>query len=82
MAAASTDRLAFLRGRAFRSRWLPVALAASLIAALGIVQMRQRALEAMRANEARAQLLQALRIASDNINIVRAALAREENPDS
>jgi len=81
-AAARTGRFAFLQRRTFRSRWLPVALAACLIAAVGIVQMRQHALEAMRANEARSQLLQALRIASDNVNIVRAAVAREENPDS
>ena len=44
--------------------------------------MRQHALDTARANQARAQLLQALSIASDNVNIVRAAVAREENPNS
>lgn len=72
----------YMRGRAFRSRWLPAALAASLIAALGLVQLRQHALDTARANQARAQLLQALSIASRNVNIVRAAVSREENPDS
>ena len=70
------------RPRAFRSRWLPAALAASIIAAVGLVQVRQHALDTARANQARAQLLRALSIASDNVNIVRAAVAREENPDS
>ena len=72
----------FARRRAFRSRWLPAALAACLIAALGIVQLRQHALDSERANHARAQLLQALSIASRNVNIVREAVSREENPDS
>lgn len=72
----------FLRSRAFRSRWLPAVLAACLIAGIGLVQMRQHALDTARANRARDQLLQALSIASDNVNVVRAAVAREENPDS
>jgi hypothetical protein len=76
------SRIASIRGRAFRSPWLPVALAASLIAGIGLIQVRQDAVHAARANQARAQLLQALSIASRNINIVRAAVAREENPDS
>ena len=79
---ASVVRLGPRRLRAFRSRWLPAALAACLIAGVGLVQMRKHALDAARANQARAQLLQALSIASDNVNIVRAAVAREENPDS
>jgi hypothetical protein len=66
----------------FRSRWLPAALAAGIIAAIGLVQLRQHALDTARANQARAQLLQALSIASDNINIVRTAVAREEDPNS
>jgi hypothetical protein len=70
------------RHRAFRSRWLPAALAACVIAAVGIVQIRQHALVTARANQARAQLLMALSIASDNVNLVRAAVAREENPNS
>ncbi|HEV2272448.1 MAG TPA: hypothetical protein VGR92_23585 [Steroidobacteraceae bacterium] len=79
---APAARLYFLRSRAFRSRWLPAALAACLIAGIGVVQLRQHALDAARANQARAQLLQALSIASDNVNIVRAAVAREEHPES
>lgn len=71
-----------MRRRAFRLRWLPAALAACLIAGLGLAQLRQHALDAARANEARAQLLQALSIASRNVNIVRTAVSREENPDS
>jgi len=71
----------FIWRRAFRSRWLPAALAACLIAGVGLVQLRQHALNA-RANQARAQLLQALSIASHNVNIVRTAVAREEKPDS
>ena len=80
--AAPVARLERMRRRAFRSRWFPVALAACLIAAVGFVQMRQHALDAARANQARAQLLQALSIASDNVSIVRATVAREEHPDS
>ena len=79
---AATVNLDSGRHRVFRSRWLPAALAACIIAAVGLVQMRQHALDTARANQARAQLLQALSIASDNVNIVRAAVAREENPDS
>lgn len=73
---------AFIRRREFRSRWLPAALAACLIAGVGLVQMRQHSADLARADQARAQLLRALSIASDNVNIVRAAVAREENPDS
>jgi len=81
-APAAGDQLHSVRHHVFRSRWLPAALAACIIAAVGLVQLRQHALETARANEARAQLLQALSIASDNVNIVRAAVAREENPNS
>jgi hypothetical protein len=79
---APAGRVLSMRRRVFRSRWLPAALAAGIIAGFGLVQLRQHALETARANQARAQLLQALSIASDNINIVRAAVAREENPNS
>lgn len=79
---AATAHLDSRRRRVFRSRWLPAALAACTIAAFGLVQMRQHALDAARANQARDQLLQALSIASDNVNIVRAAVAREEHPNS
>ncbi|HEY6516646.1 MAG TPA: hypothetical protein VIY50_10915 [Steroidobacteraceae bacterium] len=71
-----------MRRRVLRSRWLPAALAACIIAAIGLVQLRQRALDAERATQARTQLMQALSIASDNINIVRTAVARAENPNS
>jgi hypothetical protein len=81
-AAAPAGRAGTIGRALFRTRWLPVALAACLIAAFGVAQIRQRSLETARATQARAQLLEALRIASTNINIVRAAVAREENPDS
>ncbi|MGH8288951.1 MAG: hypothetical protein ACREV7_07975 [Steroidobacteraceae bacterium] len=68
--------------RILRSRWLPAALAACLIAAVGLLQIRQHSLDAERANQARAQLLQALSIASHNVNVVRTAIAREENSNS
>lgn len=80
--APPAARLQRMRHRTFHSRWLPLTLAACLIAGIGLVQRRQHALDAARANQARTQLLQALSIASDNINIVRAAVAREEHPDS
>jgi len=80
--AAPVARVERMRHAASRSRWFPVALAACLIAAIGFFQMRQHARDATRANQARAQLLQALSIASDNVNIVRATVAREEHPDS
>lgn len=80
MPVTSAARFDLIRHRALRSRWLPAALAACLIAGIGLVQMRQHTANVARANQARAQLLQALSIASDNVNIVRAAVAREENP--
>ncbi|HVS76193.1 MAG TPA: hypothetical protein VHE11_04615 [Steroidobacteraceae bacterium] len=82
MPSTPAARLGPLRLGAFRSRWLPAALAACVIAGIGLVQVRRHALDAARANQARAELLQALSIASDNVNIVRAAIAREESPDS
>ncbi|MGH8294623.1 MAG: hypothetical protein ACRETZ_03860 [Steroidobacteraceae bacterium] len=75
-------RIDFIRRRSLRSRWLPAALAACIILGIGLFQVRRHALDAARADQARAQLLQALSIASDNINVVRAAVTREENPDS
>src|SRR5690348_572704 len=80
--AESDRRGEFTRRRAFCSRWLPAALAACLIAGLGLIGLRQHAIEVARADQARSQLLQALSIASRNVNIVRAAVSREENPDS
>lgn len=80
--AVPVAHLPFIRLRASRFGWWPVALAACLIAGIGLVQVRRHDLEAARANQARAELLRALSIASDNINVVRVAVAREENPDS
>lgn len=61
--------------------WTPVAIAACLLAsAVGVVRFRQAALQAQRAQQARAQLLQALSIASANVNAVRAVVIREEQP--
>ena len=80
--AVPVTQLQSRRQRVFRSRWLPAALAACLIAAVGLVQLRQHALDAARATQARAQLLQALSIASDNITSGRAAVARAEKPTS
>lgn len=82
MEPTSVARLEPRRRRGFRSRWLPAALAACLIAGVGLIRLRQHALDAARATQARAQLLQALSIASDNVNIIRSTVAREENPDS
>ncbi|HJS91631.1 MAG TPA: hypothetical protein VJ738_16815 [Steroidobacteraceae bacterium] len=79
---ARVTRLHARGSRLLRSRWLPAALAACLIAAVGVLTFRQHSLDTERANQARAQLLQALSIASHNVNIVRATIAREENPDS
>ncbi len=79
---SATAQLDSGRRRAFRSRWLPATLAACIIAAVGVVQIRRHALVTARANQARAQLFMALSIASDNVNLVRAAVAREENPNS
>ena len=79
---ARVARLHAAGPRILRSRWLPAALAACLIAAVGVFQFRQHSLDAERADQARAQLLQALSIASHNVNVVRAAIAREENSNS
>jgi hypothetical protein len=80
--ATPAARARFILRRVLRSYWVPAALAACIIAGFGLVEMRQHALDTARASQARAQLLQALSIASDNINIVRTAVAHEENPDS
>jgi hypothetical protein len=80
---AAAARIPLVRHPVLRSRWLPAALAAGIVAAVGLViQMRQHAVDTARANQARDQLLQALSIASDNINIVRTAVAREEDPNT
>jgi len=52
-------------------RWAPVALAASVLAALLIIRSDEQALDAQRGLEARAQTLQALRIASENLASAR-----------
>ena len=81
-APAPVSRLESRRLAAPHRWWVPLALAASVIAGVGLFQLRQHAVDAQRASQARAQLLQALSIASDNVNLVRAAVAREESPDS
>jgi len=52
-------------------RWLPLALAASAIAAVLIVRSDQRELEAQRGLAARAQAIEALRIASRSLDSAR-----------
>lgn len=64
--------------RGVGARWGSVALAACVIAGVGLAHWRQEALERQRGLEARAQLLQALSITSANLNVVRDAVAREE----
>lgn len=81
-APAPVSRLEPRRPAVPRARWVSVALAASIIAGVGLFQLRQHTLDAQRASQARAQLLQALSIASDSVNLVRATVAREEGPDS
>jgi len=61
-------------------RWARVALAACAIVGIGLVHLRQGALQRQRGLDARAQLLQALSIASANINVVRAAVISQEEP--
>lgn len=62
-------------------RWgLAALLAACVIAGIGLVRWRQQTLDWQRGLAARAQLLQALNIASANVNAVRAAVIREEEP--
>ena len=80
-AAASTAPVAGLtiKSRAF-ARWGSVALAACTIAGIGLAHLRHETLERQRGLEARAQLLQALSIASASINTVRVSVIREEEP--
>ena len=51
-----------------RSRWLTVGLAASLVAAVGIVQIQERREEA-EGQRARQQLLAALHVTSEKLNL-------------
>jgi hypothetical protein len=74
----TTVRATRQAGRAGASRWGSVALAACAIAAIGLMHWRQAALNRQRALQVQAQLLQALSITSANINVVRDAVAREE----
>lgn len=76
----TASRLIFSRrfSRPAFSRWLPAALAAGLLIAFGVQQLREQSLEHQRAAEAHAQLLLALSIASDDLNAVRAAVQEEE----
>jgi hypothetical protein len=66
--------------RDMAARWGSVALAACVIAGVGLAHWRQQALERQRGLEARAELLQALSITSANLSVVRDAVAREEEP--
>lgn len=81
-ASGPADRGGAPRHRVLHSRWLPAALAACILAGIGLVHLREQAVDAARARQAREQLLQALSIARDNINIVRGVVARAEDPDS
>jgi hypothetical protein len=63
------------------TRWAPLALAACAITAVGVVRWHHQAFERQRALEARAQLLQALSIIGMNIDTVRVAVLRAEQPE-
>ena len=67
------------RGSA-RPRWLPVALAAALVAAVGITYWQEQRHDRQRGMQAREQVLQALSIASANLNAARGAVLRVEDP--
>lgn len=60
-------------------RWsVPASLAACALVAIGLVHWRQESADRQRGVEARAQLLQALRIAGAQVNSARAAVLHEE----
>ncbi len=62
-------------------RWgLAALLAACVIAGIGLARLRQEGLERQRGLEARAQLLEALNIASANVNAVRAVVIGAGQP--
>jgi hypothetical protein len=61
-----------------RPRWLPVAMAAAVMGAVGLAHWVQQQHQRQRSMEARAQLLQGLRIASNYLADARAAVIREE----
>ena len=62
------------------ARWVPVALAACLIAAFGWLHWRQQAMQRQRGLEARTQLVQALTMASAYVDAARTAVIRAEDP--
>jgi hypothetical protein len=68
------------RQRMRTTRWAPLALAACAMAAVGVLRWHHQAFERQRALEARAQLLQALSIIGANIDTVRVAVSRTEQP--
>jgi negative regulator of sigma E activity len=66
--------------RNFRRWSVPVGLAACAMLAVGLMHWRGETAERERSVQARAQLLQALNIAGAQLNTVRAAVLREEQP--
>jgi hypothetical protein len=60
-------------------RWAPVAVAACLLAGVGIAHWKREALQQEHGLQARAQLLQALNIASDQLNRARSRVIRQED---
>ncbi len=69
------------RGRRAAGRWgLAALLAACLIGGIGLAHWRQAGLQRQRGLQARAQLLEALNIASANVNAIRAVVIGVEQP--
>ena len=71
VAALAHSRARSAARRRMLQRWAPVALAASIIAAVLIVRSDQQQLDARRGELAREQTIQALRIASRNLDSAR-----------
>lgn len=68
---AALGRAPDARRRPRLARWMPVALAASVLLGLFIIRSDEHSLDAQRGLEARTQTLQALRIASENLESAR-----------
>ena len=64
------------RGRV-APRWLPLAVAACLVAGVGVVHWREQTLD-RQGSQAREQVVQALRIASADLGAARAAMLQAE----
>ena len=71
VAALAQARVQAGQRRRMLPRWLPLALAASAIAAVLMVRSDQRELEAQRGLAARTQAIEALRIASRSLDNAR-----------